>query len=62
MFFPRKKRGKMETMRLSPPLGWRMQNEKQQLQELMATTLARGWAEWAHAMDRLTGGFHSLPQ
>lgn len=52
----------METMRLSPPLGWRMRNEKQQLQELMATTLARGWAEWAYAMDRLTGGFHSLPQ
>lgn len=49
-------------MRLSPPLGWSMWNEKQWLQELMATTLARGQAEWAHAMDRLTGGFHSLPQ
>lgn len=62
MFFPRKKRGKMEMMRLSPPLGWSMWNEKQWLQELMATTLARGQAEWTHAMDRLTGGFHSLPQ
>lgn len=52
----------METMRLSLPLGWRMQNEKQWLQDFMATTLAKGRAEWAHAMDRLTGGFHNLPQ
>lgn len=52
----------METMRLSLPLGWKMQNEKQQLQDLTATTLPRGWAEWAHATDSLIGGFHNLPQ
>lgn len=44
ILLPSRERGRMEKTRLSPPRGWRTWREKQRLQELMATTPARGRA------------------